>query len=1552
MSTKQTIMWTVLPNGRNNEILKLSVLISPRLERQANSRQRQNSHTLNDFSDFLDWPETIRNTTFKMTLQGRDYSAMPIIDNLDSALWKVLFKSTDFVRPYVFQSLATITPISYPVDKVLATVKRPYIDKRLTVMDRLPHVREIAKTVTQVSPELSSTGRNLTTVVRDLRARHNGNLSSIINDIEHQEKLQKLDIKQQEKLQKLNQFRARKITPNSTAPEPNAIEQFKLFHNPAVGRERDASMPSNLIAPRNGHEPGKRLQFPSETDFTNPESSDCLDFHKRVAVLQQYPTLLRKLGLVIDFVVQVDPQLVLPAQPIGVTIQPDTAWQVQTVVVSPKTFTTLTDSSFYAAGHPSQEESKIAKYCKIADGMLQLNDSEEYKIIQVDVDGAATQLINLVSDSSQRNRPQPEEPDQEEGLPAFRTDGLAIIDTTCDQKLVTRLTTGDKNNKKIQSSDLDLYAEELVRGFRIDVWDEQTECWRSLCERIGTYTFTGNESIEVIQDEGWIQNSVTQSAENDEIFVHQKLFNWQGWSLCAPRPGKKIAPDGQAQGEGELNKSLDGLGLKVDFRAVPGSLPRLRFGRRYKLRARVVDLAGNSLTLKDANDAYTTDVQFYARYEPVSSPPLALVEEGGLVNIPKEGESTERLAIRSYNDLAEHNRDPAIADAIASEETAQRYVMPPRISQAEAETHGMLDTEAGRLSASTYQMLADRDPHQNELRESKQVVISEELSYKITKEQGNLKQVDVEQIWEPPQQQTKQVNTSKALSKRRSETTYVAGEVPLNPMPYLPDPFARGIAVRFFDLPEVDPDKVHRYSFYSEAGEAPTTWPNAMPFRIQIVEPSDSLQPTFDSKTRILTVPLPKAEVARLQISCYFHEDDLEQMGIWRWIKDEISHDSYLLEAAKLLKLDDWENEELGRSDKESKLGKEAGIARLYVWEKRKELKNLKRRALNGRQWLLTPWRDIVVVHAVQQPLGTPEIQNLVTMRNPKETSVIPAFDALLHRKSTAKFDLLAEWNDPIDDPKDAAGPRNIKRSEHVSSAPVTAEAPFDRISVNRLSLSYDRPSRDDKQDKPGEHKTKGKSYVTLRHELGDTRYRKVSYQLETTSRFREYLPYKMTTDKDKKYQGAFERYSTKAETYICNAARPDTPDILYVIPTFGWERTETESQVTSTRKGGGLRVYLNRPWYSTGYGEMLAVVLPIVAKGKRIPEELKPYVTQWGHDPIAFTGGGRAGTKLAPFPELKHFPKAITNVQQSIQQEGAREEAQLPDKIGNFQVNNLSLAEQSGQVHVAPHAVHYDPERRLWYCDIEIDAGVSYYPFVRLALARYHPASVQNCHLSPVVMADFAQIAPDRMVTVKSNAQDPKQRHVTVTGVRCEVSSLLAETYFPTYSKIDSTVEHRNITKKPQTKVTKHRKIIKKSQAKNPQIRFDANVSSGLADVDLAEILQSRYLPLPEIEISVEWFDTNIGTDLAWKAVPNAKVTSSHISRGKVIGKDDFEPSNSRILWDGKVLLPAEASGHGRYRLVIKEYERISTSTPGSPTSDQESERRLVYADILELPP
>ncbi len=146
----------------------------------------------------------------------------------------------------------------------------------------------------------------------------------------------------------------------------------------------------------------------------------------------------------------------------------------------------------------------------------------------------------------------------------------------------------------------------------------------------------------------------------------------------------------------------------------------------------------------------------------------------------------------------------------------------------------------------------------------------------------------------------------------------------------------------------------------------------------------------------------------------------------------------------------------------------------------------------------------------------------------------------------------------------------------------------------------------------------------------------------------------------------------------------------------------------------------MERPWFLTGDDEKLGVVLwPDPAGGF---ENYQKYVSLMGQDPIHSSNPPLAVLRQEHFPNRSAFSR-----------------------------DNLLLRELPGtNVNVAAFDVQYNEERGLWYADLFFDPqmSTSYYPFVRLALARYQPYSVQDVELSPVVLADFIQLAPDRHLT------------------------------------------------------------------------------------------------------------------------------------------------------------------------------------------------------------
>jgi hypothetical protein len=75
----------------------------------------------------------------------------------------------------------------------------------------------------------------------------------------------------------------------------------------------------------------------------------------------------------------------------------------------------------------------------------------------------------------------------------------------------------------------------------------------------------------------------------------------------------------------------------------------------------------------------------------------------------------------------------------------------------------------------------------------------------------------------------------------------------------------------------------------------------------------------------------------------------------------------------------------------------------------------------------------------------------------------------------------------------------------------------------------------------------------------------------------------------------------------------------------------------------------------------------------------------------------------------------------------------------------DISLPGQSEHAVVVGHAPSFDEDRGLWACDLQLDAGAAYQPFVDLALVRYQPHSIAGHHASSVVRPGFTQLVPDR---------------------------------------------------------------------------------------------------------------------------------------------------------------------------------------------------------------
>ncbi len=237
------------------------------------------------------------------------------------------------------------------------------------------------------------------------------------------------------------------------------------------------------------------------------------------------------------------------------------------------------------------------------------------------------------------------------------------------------------------------------------------------------------------------------------------------------------------------------------------------------------------------------------------------------------------------------------------------------------------------------------------------------------------------------------------------------------------------------------------------------------------------------------------------------------------------------------------------------------------------------------------------------------------------------------------------------------------------------------------------------------------------RHEFGDTRYRKVTYTLVATSRFRDYFPPDITGNTDN-----ITRVSDPITAVVWSSAKPVAPTVLYILPSFQWALPDpiSDTPFTRGRAGGGVRIYLGPRWYSSGDGEQLAVV--IHGSGGA--------TTEWRTDPIS-----QRGRYTSPEVGLKDVSGKT---------------------LSPINVNGLDIF---------PYDVEFDADRKLFYADIVFDVRGTHFPFVKLELARYQGNSYPGMWLSATVSAGIVQLAPDRFVTLlsKTDPATPDQRTIAI---------------------------------------------------------------------------------------------------------------------------------------------------------------------------------------------
>ena len=357
----------------------------------------------------------------------------------------------------------------------------------------------------------------------------------------------------------------------------------------------------------------------------------------------------------------------------------------------------------------------------------------------------------------------------------------------------------------------------------------------------------------------------------------------------------------------------------------------------------------------------------------------------------------------------------------------------------------------------------------------------------------------------------------------------------------------------------------------------------------------------------------------------------------------------------------------------------------------------------------------------------------------------------------------------------------------------------------------------------------------------------------------------------------------------------------------------------------------------------MLAVVLPNKSftgdpNDKPAGQPLKNFVTQWGNDPIwesPFVAGAYPTPSNFPLhrsaadPDGKWLP-AFAPAEEADQPPG-------PFPTTGLEHPDLRNPKAQSVVDIAAHDVHFDEVRKLWFCDIEVAWGAAYYPFIRLALARYQPVALHGAHLSNVVLADFMQLVPDRWLNV-TQTRDARTRLVTVFG----------------HTFTDSSAHHE--------------------AASAPA------ASMRLLDGSVVDLHAPEIAPTSVVEVWVETLDPAHGEDFGWRRVADAVVRPAGESRRPgpfFTPRVHLPEKRSRAtdlmihreyealidedlidhifitptLWDGSVTLPHAPEPGERYRLAVAEYEEylVDDASPYDRFPTQK-DRRMVFIEYVEI--
>jgi hypothetical protein len=549
----------------------------------------------------------------------------------------------------------------------------------------------------------------------------------------------------------------------------------------------------------------------------------------------------------------------------------------------------------------------------------------------------------------------------------------------------------------------------------------------------------------------------------------------------------------------------------------------------------------------------------------------------------------------------------------------------------------------------------------------------------------------------------------------RKELAEVISSVNAPPVPYLVDPACVGAAVK-------------RIGRASKATDIATTsflpgnaWIDAQASTLSLM-PGSTFQMTGSTGVQGIGLTLAPGQDITVALSSTTSEDYLPVFEQTRWIEKSLqTKGDSLTRAAKTPKFS--QRMETHRAHQPFKFEPVAHrpVMIRYSPEAAPESSSQKalEACLKGQNSALTPTRSVRMVYATQVPEPGFKFDRIDVIRD--GTSANFDMEGKVHGWSTEELEVTIVYADPVDDLSEHR--RKTTKVEKVGKVSDLHPPYIDTVPINVWFAKEDIEFHDTK------------AHIVEVMAVVKTRYAdffpNVPHVTQVDNRVRARQIKATNVNQLQVTDGVVGDYTKtyiNSNVVVKSTKKPDKPQVEYILPTVLLASESSPTRKVSRKRGNTVRIYLRRPWFSSGIGEQLAV---IINDGSSSHMSDSDYVnhTVVGADP-AFEV-----PNTFKYLQANHF----------VGQSGVVSNVPMPD-IG-FAEGSTTKPATATFVTYDPH---FDDALQLWYVDVEINMPTRYYtPFLRFALCRYQVNATDGNQVSAIAVTEVTQPQPDRVAVV-----------------------------------------------------------------------------------------------------------------------------------------------------------------------------------------------------------